>query len=406
MNFNYMNYLPDQEVMIPVFYAFSLLVGLWVLFKFTRKRLVKALTFVFKKFSKIWVLSLLDQRVASKIVAAIPILVYIYSIKLIPDLPEVLVIFTNRIGLSLVLVIALRAVTKLLDNFNAAYSKLEIATDRPIKGFIQVFLILLHLLVIILVISILIDKSPWIFVSGLGAMTAVLLLVFRDTLLSLVAGLQLTSNNYVKVGDWIEMPQFSANGAVIDIALHAVRVENWDKTITTIPTHKFLEHSFLNWRGMEECGGRRIKRSIHIDANSIHFLSNEEARSFKRFSLLESYIDEKMVELENQKVTGVENARRLTNIGTFRAYLVSYLRSNPHIRQDMTFIVRQQEQTPEGVPLEVYVFANDTRWDVYERIQSDIFDHILAITPEFGLKVYQKPAGRDLIGLKNEAVST
>lgn len=397
-----MDYVPDQETLLPLAYALILFIGLWLIFKVGRFRLVKGLTFIAEKFSKVWGKSLVDQKVADRLVNIIPVIFFMFSVELIQGLPDFINVAITRICLSVVLIFSLRAVTKFFDNLNTAYSELEVSNNRPIKGFIQVFLILVHLLVIILIISILIDKSPWIFVSGLGAMTAVLLLVFRDTLLSLVAGLQLTANNYVQVGDWIELPQFSANGPVIDIALHAVRVENWDKTITVIPTHKFLEHSFLNWRNMEESGGRRIQRSLYIDVNSIKFLTNEEAKSFKRFDLLKDYLEHKMAELEEQKVEGIENSRRLTNIGTFRAYLSGYLRKNPHIRQDMTFMVRQLAPTPEGVPLEVYVFVNDTRWAKYEAIQSDIFDHVLAITPEFGLKVYQKPAGSDLLGLRNK----
>jgi len=400
VNFNYMEYLPEQQNLIPFGLALLLVGCIWAFYKLLHYRLVKSLTFIAQKFTQMWGTTLLDQRVVEKFVLAIPVLAFMFGIQLIPNLPDILTTAVTRICLSLVLILALRAISKFFDNVNTAYSELEISNNRPIKGFIQVFLILVHLLIIILVISILIDKSPWIFVSGLGAMTAVLLLVFRDTLLSLVAGLQLTANNYARVGDWIEMPHFGADGNVIDIALHAIRIQNWDKTISVIPTHKFLEYSFINWRGMQEIGGRRIRRAIHIDTNSIKFLSLEEAKDLKRFELIKGYLNGKLTEIEQQGSKAPENSRRLTNLGTFRAYIASYLRAHPNIRQDLTFIVRQLAPSPEGVPLEIYVFVNNTDWPIFEGIQSDIFEHIMTITPEFGLKIYQKPSGADFKNLR------
>src|SRR5690606_21205203 len=287
--------------------------------------------------------------------------------------------------------------------FNEIYNSFEMARNRPIKGIIQIINLLLYAMALILIIAIILDRSPWFFLSGLGAMTAILLLVFRDTILSLVAGVQLTTNSLIRIGDWIEMPQFAADGDVVDIALHAVRVQNWDKTITVIPTHKFLEHSFKNWRGMQESGGRRIKRAIHIDINTIRFLTDEEIERFGRFALLREYIARKKQELEEHNRQKVDdpsvaaNVRRLTNVGTFRAYVTQYLRQHPGIRQDMTFLVRQLQPTGEGLPIEIYVFTNSTKWAVYEGIQADIFDHILAIVPEFGLRVYQTPSSNDFM---------
>jgi miniconductance mechanosensitive channel len=251
------------------------------------------------------------------------------------------------------------------------------------------------------VVAALLDQSPFLFLSGIGAMTAVLLLVFRDTLLSLVAGIQLTNTDLVRVGDWIEMPKYGADGDVIDIALYTIKVQNWDKTITSIPTHKLIDDSFKNWRGMSESGGRRIKRSIYLDKNTVRFLTEAEVERFKRFRLLKDYIDAKEVELReyNARIGATDehvNLRRMTNIGTFRAYIVNYLKNHPNIHHGMTLLVRQLDPTPNGVPIQIYGFTNETAWGTYEDIQSDIFDHIMAIVPEFGLRLFQNPSGEDL----------
>lgn len=238
-------------------------------------------------------------------------------------------------------------------------------------------------------------------------MTAVILLIFRDTILSFVASIQIASNDMIRIGDWIEMPQFAADGDVIDIALHTVKVQNWDKTITTIPTYKMIDESFRNWRGMQESGGRRLKRAVHIDMRSIAFLDEKQIDRFEHFVLLESYIQKKKAELEeyNRAQTSgtdlVANARRLTNVGTFRAYVRNYLREHPGIHgEGMTFLVRQLPPGAEGLPIEIYVFTKTTAWVDYEQTQADIFDHILGILPEFGLRVYQGPTGYDFEALR------
>jgi miniconductance mechanosensitive channel len=210
----------------------------------------------------------------------------------------------------------------------------------------------------------------------------------------------------VRVGDWIEMPQFGADGDVVDVQLHTVKVQNWDKTITTIPTHRLITDSFKNWRGMSRAGARRIKRAIFIDVSSIRFQTQDEVDHFTRFALLKDYVKNKEQELADYNAvlaTEVEaevNRRRLTNVGTFRAYAFNYLKNHPRIHDGMTLLVRQLAPGPEGLPLEIYCFTNTTEWGAYEDIQSDIFDHLLAIVPEFGLRLYQKPAGSDLANLK------
>jgi len=291
------------------------------------------------------------------------------------------------------------------------YGRYPIARNRPIKGYLQVVAIVVWVFAVILIVATLMRQSPLYFLSGLGAMTAILLLVFRDTLLSLVAGIQITANDLIRVGDWIEMKQFGVDGDVIDISLNQVRVSNWDKTIASVPTHKFLEHSFRNWRGMFDSGGRRIKRAISIDMNTVHFLSADEISRLGRIGVLREYLAKRQSEIEdwNRDHCGdaevITNQRRLTNLGSFRAYVVGWLKRNPQVHPNLTFIVRQLPPGPEGLPLEIYLFVSDTRWAVYEDVQSDIFDHLLAVLPEFGLRVYQRPAGSDVAGLQLAAAA-
>ena len=288
------------------------------------------------------------------------------------------------------------------DIYNETYSE---AKNRPIKGYLQVVGIFLYVAAGIVVVSLLADRSPVVFLSGLGALTAVLLLVFRDTILSLVASVQIMSNDMIRIGDWVEMPQAHADGDVIDIALHTVKIQNWDKTITTVPTHKFISESFKNWRGMSESGGRRIKRSLHLDMNSIHFLTDEETERLSRFEFLREYMAGKQEELaaaNAREVDGdgvIPEQRRLTNVGTFRIYVIHYLRNHPKIHDGMTLLVRQLKPGPSGLPLEIYCFSNDTAWANYEALQADIFDHLIASLPEFGLRAFQEPAGSDLLAL-------
>jgi miniconductance mechanosensitive channel len=272
----------------------------------------------------------------------------------------------------------------------------------PIRGIFQSIKLIAALVTIIFVISVLIGKSPIILFSGLGAMTAVLLLVFKDTILGFVAGIQLSANEMLALGDWLEMPKFGADGEVIDISLTTVKVRNWDNTITTIPAYALIADSFKNWRGMSESGGRRIKRAIFIDATSVQFLQQDDILRLRRAALLSDYIEKKIAEIETEnRQTGVDlsspvNGRRLTNLGTFRAYLSVYLRQHKSIHPGMTQLVRQLAPEANGIPLEIYAFSSDTRWANYEAIQSDIFDHIFAIVPEFGLRVYQAPSGYDM----------
>jgi miniconductance mechanosensitive channel len=303
------------------------------------------------------------------------------------------------------LLIALLVVDSLLNSVNDIYQRFDVARRIPILGYLQVVKILVTVAVIIVAVSIVIDKSPLLLLSGLGALTAVILLIFKDSILGLVAGIQLVANDMVRPGDWIEMPKYGADGDVMEITLNTVKVQNWDKTITTIPTYALISDSFKNWRGMSESGGRRIKRAVYIDVSSVRFCTPEMIEKFSRVQVLKEYIERKSVEMaeynrkHNIDDSVLVNGRRMTNLGTFRAYLVEYLKRHPKIHQEMTFLIRHLQPTELGLPIEVYVFSNDQAWANYENIQADIFDHIFATLPEFGLRPFQNPTGSDIASL-------
>lgn len=285
-----------------------------------------------------------------------------------------------------------------------AGAEISAASQLPLKGIFQGIKLVTAIIIGILIISLLIGQSPAILISGLGAMAAVLMLVFKDPILGLVAGIQLSANDMLKLGDWLEMPKYGADGAVIDIGLTTVKVRNWDNTITTIPTWSLVSDSFKNWSGMSASGGRRIKRSLNIDTTSIHFLDEQEQQRLIRAKLLKPYMDSRHEEISawNQQYAGeqsVLNERRMTNVGTFRAYLQEYLRHHPRIRQDMTLMVRQLAPDANGLPIEIYCFTNTVVWAEYEGIQADIFDHVFAVVDEFGLRIHQTPTGNDIRAL-------
>ncbi len=349
---------------------------------------------------------LFQQKFFHRVTWALPWLTIHQLAPLVPHLAEGAVTFLRRLSICALVIVCVRALGALASTINEIYVRYPTARFRPIKGYLQGMVIAAWVVGVVVIIATLLNRSPLLILSGLGALTAVLLLVFRDTLLSFVAGIQLTTNDLVRVGDWIEMPQFAADGDVVDISLHAVKVQNWDKTITVIPTHRFLEHSFKNWRGMQESGGRRIKRAFHVDMTSIRFIPPEEIERFGRFSLLQDYIAQKKQELELYNYEHEEadpnvfaHSRRLTNVGTLRAWIMAFLRQHPMLHQDRTLLVRQLAPTAEGLPIEIYVFCNDTAWTTYETVQADIFDHVLSIVPEFGLRVFQNPSSYDFASL-------
>ena len=301
-------------------------------------------------------------------------------------------------------VVGLLAIDAFLNAVLEIYDTFPVARQVPLKGLVQVAKIVLYLTTLLIVIATFLGKSPIALLSGLGVLASVLMLVFKDAILGFVAGIQLSTNRMLSKGDWLEMPSFGANGDVLDIALTTVKVQNWDKTITTVPTYALITHSFKNWRGMSDSGGRRIKRSIAIDMSTIQLCTAEMIERYSEIRYIAAYVERKRRELsewndaQGIEDTNIVNRRHLTNVGTFRAYLVAYLEAHPAIRQDMTLLVRQLAPTPDGLPIQIYCFTNDTAWARYESIQADIFDHILAIAPKFDLRVFQHPSGGDLAG--------
>ena len=310
-------------------------------------------------------------------------------------------IIIHRILNSIFVLIILICINVLLSALGDVYDRSRFSRRIHIKGYLQVVKLILFIVGILGIITILTGQSPVYLLSGIGALTAVLMLVFKDTILSFVATIQINSNDLFKIGDWVDAPQFGADGDVVDIALHTVKIQNWDKTITIIPTHKLIDSSFKNWRGMTDSGGRRIKRAIYIDISTIRFWDKELLRRFQQLDLLQDYLESKLKEVDNSNQTVGENldqmikGRRFTNIGTFRAYIKAFLKNHSDIHDEMTFLIRQLPPGEKGLPMEIYVFTNDTDWVRYESIQSDIFDHLMAIVSEFDLKVFQNPSGND-----------
>ncbi|MGX1587826.1 mechanosensitive ion channel family protein [Brevundimonas diminuta] len=356
-------------------------------------------------------LDVLLRPVVRSFTRVVPVVIIHQGIGGVPHLaPGFVTLVQNVAGAFMIVAVAI-GIGAGLDMANALYARSPRAHRRSIKGYLQVLKIVIYAIATILVIAALIDRSPLLLLSGLGALAAVLMLVFKDTILSLVASVQLNSNDMLRVGDWIEMPQVNADGDVIDIALHTVKVQNWDKTITTIPTWRLISESYRNWRGMQDSGGRRIKRSLLIDQTSARFLTEAERERMRRFLLIDDYLADKSAEMADWNAKLVEagrdpvNMRRSTNIGAFRAYVQNYLENHPRIRQDMTLLVRQMQPTETGLPLEIYAFTATVAWAEYEAIQADIFDHLLAILPEFDLRLFQSPSGADFVQLRRPSLA-
>lgn len=345
---------------------------------------------------------IINKGVLKRFALLAPIIVLYIGVDFIFLDEPVFLVFLKKIFLCAIVLASLRGVDAALDALTEVYRKFELSKKTPIKGYIQVIKIFMYIVGAVFIISILLNQSPWEILGGIGAMTAVILLVFKDSILGLVASVQMNANNMIRMGDWVEMPKYNADGDVIDITLNTIKIQNWDKTITTIPTYAFIADSFRNWRGMQESGGRRIKRSLYIDVSSIKFVDAPMMEAFKKIRLLQDYLKEKEEELEAHNggldltPDDLVNGRHLTNIGTFRAYAEKYLRNNPKIHKEMTLLVRQKQPTENGLPIEFYTFTNDVVWAHYEAIQADIFDHMLAVLPTFGLKIFQTPSGMDV----------
>ena len=343
---------------------------------------------------------LVEKHIVKRILYFIPlILLYVLSS---PILTGTSLLPLSQTLISVLFLIAgMMFVDAILSALLAIYGKSAIAKEISITPFVQVLKLGLYFVTGILLLSLLLQKTPLYFLSGLGALTAVLMFVFKDVLMGFVAGIQLIANKMVAPKDWIEIPKYGADGDVLEITLTTVKVQNFDNTITTIPTYALINESFKNWRNMNLSGGRRIKRYVNIDLGSIKFCSSEMLEQFKRIQLISQYIQNRQEEIlvYNKKhqvdESKLVNGRRLTNIGVFRSYVEAYLRQHPMIHKDMTFLIRQLSPSENGLPIEIYVFCKDTNWTAYEAIQADIFDHILAVVPEFDLRVFQEPSGSD-----------
>lgn len=378
--------------------AILIVVVLAFLSNLIAKRIIlKSLQFIIQKSQNKWDDALIKYKVFNHLARFFPFLV-VYLFAPVFNTAEG---WIHRISLTCMIVIGLFAFNSFLNAVVDIYNTFEISKEKPIKGYVQIVKIVLSFLVGIFILATMMNRSPWGLLSGLGAMTAILMFVFKDTVLGFIASLQLSFNDMVRVGDWIEMPKYGANGDIIDVSLHTVKVRNWDKTISTIPTQALVSDSFKNWRGMQESGGRRIKRSIYIDISTIKFCNSQMLDRFEKMHLLTEYIRKKKKVIgdfnRDLKVDQADiiSSRNLTNIGTFRAYIEAYLQNHPKIRKDMTFLIRQLQSTQNGLPMEIYVFSNDQDWIRYEGIQSDIMDHLFAALPEFDLKAFQLPSGSD-----------
>ncbi len=346
-----------------------------------------------------WFDCLIKRKVFTRLANVLPgIVIYLFATsfhnKAVSDV-------MHRGAVIYIMVMAVFIINSFLDAINDIYSTYPISKIRPMKGLLQVVKIVIYIVIIIVIVGTLMDQNPLVLLSGIGALAAVFSFVFKDTILGFIAGIQLTSNDMLRIGDWIEIGKYGADGDVVDITLNTVKVQNFDKTIVTLPAYALVTDSFKNWRGMTEFGGRRIKRSISIDVNSITFCTQEMIDKYKKIEYLRDYIIEKETELSLERqvqeidVENRVNGRHLTNIGTFRVYIQEYLSRNPDLMEDMPRMVRQLSPTENGIPLEVYAFTAVTDWGIYETIQADIFDHIISIAEEFDIRIFQNPTGYD-----------
>ncbi|MCB0743338.1 MAG: mechanosensitive ion channel [Ignavibacteriae bacterium] len=363
----------------------------------TKKILITAVNKIIKKTKTEIDDILINESVLKRISYIAPLVVITQFIYLFPFISE----FLNRFTQAAIVFLLLLLVASIINAANELYEKSSSYERRPIKGYLQIAKIVIFILGGIAILGLLTGQQPWTVLTGVGAFTAILMLIFKDTILSFVASIHISAYDLVRVGDWIEVPKFNVDGDVLDVALHTIKVQNFDKTIVVFPTHRLLEDSFKNWRGMQQAGGRRIKRALHIDLASVKFCDEKMLQKFKRFQIIKKYIEEKEVEIaefnktQNIDSSEVINGRRLTNIGTFREYLKAYLKTREDISNDFTFLVRQLTPGPSGIPIEIYVFAKTTDWVKYEQIQADIFDHIFAVISEFELSIFQNPTGKD-----------
>ena len=377
-----------------------LLIGILVYYiaKFIITRMLRRIA---KRTKSKWDDVLLEKKVFNRMAFLLPgILVYQFAPTTLVEFSGLAAIVVKVTNLYIVFVLIL-VVNSFFNALYAIYQDNEFSRLHPIKGYIQVAKIIIFIGGGIFILSYLFNQTPVYLLGGLGAFSAVMLLIFKDPILGLMGGIQLSANDMVRQGDWINMPKFAADGTVLEISLTTVKVQNWDNTITTLPTYSLVSDAFQNYRGMQESGGRRLKRSININMQSVKFCTPEMLDKFRKIRLIRDYIDAKEIELSAYNIENdvadevLINGKRQTNLGVFRSYLKAFLRDHPMVHQEMTLLVRQLQSTDLGIPIEIYVFSKTTEWAVFEDLQSDIFDHILAIVPEFNLEVFQSPTGDD-----------
>jgi miniconductance mechanosensitive channel len=401
--------LSEHTIQIITLFILFALVSLfsYIAYVVARYLLINILNRISKKTKSNWDDILVNRHFFRRLANLIPAAILLGFIPVIFKDYEWWINFLTGLVNIYITVTFLLVIDAFLNAVNDIYQDFEIARTKPIKGYIQIVKIGFYFIGAIIIIAIIIGKSPLGLLTGLGAITAVLLFVFRDPILGFIGGIQLSANDLVRPGDWIVVSKHNADGTVVDINLTSVKVQNWDKTITSIPVYSLVSDSFINWRGMEESGGRRIKRAIHINMESIKFCTEEMIDRFRRIKLISDYITRKEEEIkEYNKKNNIDtsvnvNMRRQTNIGVFRQYLSEYLKNHPQIRQDMTIMVRQLAPTETGLPVEIYCFSKIQSWVEYEMLQSDIFDHIMTVIGEFELSVFQNPSGNDFKSIAN-----
>ncbi len=381
----------------------------YLIFRLTWSAMKKILIPVFRRTKNQFDDLLIKHRLFRRISYLVPTLILYYFVQdSVYTIPVLVSVIRRILEVTFVIIIVL-VVDSILSTMNDYYDRFDFSKDHPIKGLVQIIKIIIYLFGALFAIATLFHRDLNSLLISLGTLSAVLMLIFRDPILGFVGGLQLTFNKMIRIGDWISMPQFHADGTVLEINLTTVKVQNWDKTIVTVPTYSLVSNSFQNWRGMEESGGRRIKRAVYIDMDSVHFVSGEELIKFRKIKVLKPYLEkkEKDIEAYNKKFNVdpdvIVNGRRQTNLGIFKAYLEAYLHHRDDIRDDMTFLVRQLPPSEKGLPIEIYVFTKTTDWAAYEDIQADIFDLVLAVLPEFGLRVYQFPKSGDFARLADKS---
>jgi len=395
---------PVNELVAAVAVALGIVLVALVVYGLLKTYLVRLVQHLIQKTSVKWDDILVEVGFFRRLAQLVPaVIVYVGFQKVFAT--RGLLDVAPRLAYAWLVLQVARSLATVITAADRFYTARRDGRQQSLRGYAQAAKIVLYALTVIFMAASLLGKSPWGLVSVLGGMTAVLMLVFKDTILGFVASVQLNSYDMLRVGDWIVMPKYGADGDVVDITVNTVKVQNWDKTLTTVPTYALISESFQNWRGMFESGGRRIKRCLFVDMNTVTFCTPEMLERFRKFEILRAYLDERQGEIaaDNEKrgvdTSEVINGRRQTNLGVFRAYIAAYLHEHPQVNRDMTFLVRHLEPTPKGLPIQLYVFCKDQRWAFYEAIQADIFDHLLAAIGEFDLRVFQEPSGADFARL-------